>query len=207
MNRLRPTVQLWLLSFAICVALVTFSFSRIDLPLAAYCSGISRHLAVLGEGLGSAIILSAETATVMVLIFVRLVRGKLPHYAEALAVACLVSICAHAIDDTVLKLFFGVPSPADVAQGAHHALHLWKGSPQSGFPSGHMALAAAFAGVFMRLYPISIWLLSSLLFAAAALLIAGDWHFLSDIIAGAFVGISAGLLAGELWIVHSSRFA
>ena len=204
-NRLRPVVSIWLLSFAVCVALVGFSFSRVDLPLAAYCARLFPDLGALGAGLGSAVILFGETATVVVLVFVRLLRGKLPPYAEALAIACLVSICAHAIDDTVLKLFFGVPSPAMVAQGATHAVHFWKGSPQSSFPSGHMALAAAFAGVFMRLYRITIWPLSFLLFVACALLVAGGWHFLSDVIAGTFVGISAGLLAGELWIVHSSQ--
>ena len=204
-NRLRPVVWLWLLAFAVCATLVAFSFSRVDLPLAAYYAKFSRHLAVLAEGLGSAIILSGETATVIVLVFIRLLRGKLPPFAEALAIACLVSICAHAINDTALKLFFGVPNPTMVAQGALHAFHPWKGSPQSSFPSGHMALAGAFAGVFMRLYPISIRPLSILLFAAAALLVVGEWHFLSDVIAGTFVGISAGLLAGELWIVHSNR--
>ena len=33
----------------------------------------------------------------------------------------------------------------------------------------------------------------------AILLVAGDWDFLSDVIAGGFVSMSAGLLAGDLW--------
>jgi hypothetical protein len=36
-------------------------------------------------------------------------------------------------------------------------------------------------------------------------LLVGDWHFLSDIIAGAFLGTSAGILAGEGWAAHSAR--
>jgi uncharacterized membrane protein len=66
-----------------------------------------------------------------------------------------------------------------------------------------MILAGAFAGVFMRLYRTSILPLSALLLIAAVLLIAGDWHFVSDVIAGTFLGVSAGLLAGEVWLVHS----
>ena len=77
------------------------------------------------------------------------------------------------------------------------------GTEHSSFPSGHMVLAASFAGVFMRLYRVSIWPLSALLLLGATLLILGDWHFLSDVIAGTFVGLSAGLLAGELWALHS----
>jgi uncharacterized membrane protein len=66
-----------------------------------------------------------------------------------------------------------------------------------------MVLAGAFAGVFMRLYRTSILPFSALLLIAAVLLIAGDWHFVSDVIAGTFVGVSAGLLAGEVWLAHS----
>jgi membrane-associated phospholipid phosphatase len=38
--------------------------------------------------------------------------------------------------------------------------------------------------------------------------VVGDWHFISDVIAGTFLGVSAGFLAGELWSVHmvSSRY-
>jgi membrane-associated phospholipid phosphatase len=39
-------------------------------------------------------------------------------------------------------------------------------------------------------------------------LVVGDWHFISDVIAGAFLGVSAGILAGEGWLVHlgASRY-
>jgi len=57
--------------------------------------------------------------------------------------------------------------------------------------------------VRLRLYRSSILLLSALLLIAAALLTLGDWHFLSDVMAGAFVGISAGFLAGKVRLVHS----
>jgi hypothetical protein len=67
-----------------------------------------------------------------------------------------------------------------------------------------MVLAGAFAGVFMRLYRTSILPLSALLLIAAVLLIAGNWHFVSDVIAGTIVGISAGLLAGYVWLAHST---
>ena len=67
-----------------------------------------------------------------------------------------------------------------------------------------MVLASAFAGVLMRLYRSGIAPLCVLLLLGAGLLLVGDWHFVSDIIAGAFFGTTAGLLAGELWVAHSS---
>jgi hypothetical protein len=67
-----------------------------------------------------------------------------------------------------------------------------------------MVLAGAFAGVFMRLYRASLVPLSVLLLIAAVMLIAGDWHFVSDVVAGSFVGVCAGFLAGEVWLAHST---
>jgi membrane-associated phospholipid phosphatase len=52
----------------------------------------------------------------------------------------------------------------------------------------------------VRFYRASIWPLSALLVVAATLLVAGDWHFLSDVIAGTFLGISAGLAVGKYWV-------
>ena len=63
-----------------------------------------------------------------------------------------------------------------------------------------MVLVGAFASMGMSS---GIWQLSALLLLAAGLLIVGDWHFLSDVVAGTFLSVSAGLLAGEWWAVHS----
>jgi membrane-associated phospholipid phosphatase len=203
MSAFRVAIRIWFLSFVVCAVAATLSFLYADMPISLYCAQFFRHLRVLGEGLGSAVILSGEAVAVTALVLARLIHGKLPPPAEALAVACLTSICAYAIDSNALKLIFGVPNPVDVLHGAEHVFNFWMGSTRSSFPSSHMALAAAFAGVYMRLYRSSIWPLSLLLLLAAGLLIVGEWHFLSDVIAGAFLGMSAGLLAGELWDVHS----
>jgi uncharacterized membrane protein len=60
-----------------------------------------------------------------------------------------------------------------------------------------VVLAGAFVGVFMRLYRTSIVSFSALLLIAAVLLVAGNWHFVSDVVPGIFVGVSAGLLARQ----------
>ena len=116
--------------------------------------------------------------------------------------ACVTSICGYAINDSLLKIFFGVPNPSAVLNGIRHGFNLLGGSSNSSFPSGHMVLAAAFAGVFMRLYRISILPFSVLLLRAAMLLITGDWHVVSDVIAGTFVGVSTGFMAGEFWLAR-----
>jgi len=174
-----------------------------DVPIARRVYGMWDSTETLARGFASAVLLGVEAAVALVLVILRITRGHLSRLHEATGLACLTSICAYAINDSTLKFLFGVPDPAAVLHGTRHALHLLSGSSGSSFPSGHMVLAGAFAGVFMRLYRSSMALFSALLLIAAALLIAGDWHFLSDVIAGTFVGISTGLLAAEVWLAHS----
>ena len=203
MKRFAVFIRIWLLVLVACAAAVAFAFKRIDLPVAVFFRGSARVLNPLGTAFGAAVILFLESAVTLTLILARLVRGHLSRFAEVLALACLASICAYGINSQVLKPFFGVANPAQALKGATHTFHFLKGSANSSFPSGHMVLAGAFAGVFMRLYRASVWPLAALLALAAALLLVGDWHFLSDLIAGTFVGVSAGILAGEGWAVHS----
>ena len=192
------TILIWLLSLVVCVIAVVLSFDYADLAIAAYHTPLSHPLSTVGDSLGSTVILSGEAITLAVLTAARLISGKLPPFADALSAACLVSICAYGIDSEVLKIYFGVPNPFEMMRGAKHTLNLWEGSEYSSFPSGHMALAGAFFGVFMRLYRISIWPLSIALLVGCALLVVGRWHFLSDVIAGTFLGVTMGLVAGEL---------
>lgn len=194
---------MWLLSLLICIVAAVVAFAYVDVPIARLVYGTLGYAESLGKGLTSAVLLSAEAAVALTVVVIRITRGRLPALGEAAALACLTSICAYAIDDNVLKLFFGVPNPDAVLHGARHAFHLLGGSSSGSFPSGHMVLSGAFAGVFMRLYRRSRLPLSALQFVGAVLLVVGDWHFVSDVIAGTFLGVSAGLLAGEVWAAHS----
>lgn len=196
---------LWLLSLLLCILFVAVAFAYFDVPIARYVYGALGSTENLAKGLTSAVLLSAEAAVALTLIIIRITRGHLSPSGEATALACLTSICAHSVNDSALKLLFGVPNPTAVMHGARHAFNLLGGSSSSSFPSGHMVLSGAFAGVFMRLYRRSILPFSALLFIGAGLLVVGDWHFLSDAIAGVFVGVSAGLLSGEVWSAHSNR--
>jgi len=206
LNHFSVVIRIWSASLVACAAIVAFAFLRVDMPVALYFWNVDHLRSPLNTAFGSTVILSAEAAVILIAVFKRLLRGHISVVGERLAVACLVSMCAYVVNDHIVKVFFGVPNPADVMQGAGHSFNLWMGSESSSFPSGHMVLAGAFAGFFMRLYKASIWLFAALLLIAAGLLLVGDWHFLSDIIAGAFLGTSAGILAGEGWAAHSARW-
>jgi membrane-associated phospholipid phosphatase len=181
---------------------VAFSFKHIDLPVLAAIAPHSHSLTWLGERLGSAVLLGLEATIFLVLAFTRVVRGNLSDLGKATAAACVSSICAYAVNASVLKVMFGVLPTGYVLTGWPHVAHWFQGSPDSSFPSGHMVLAGAFAGVLMRHYPKTVLPLAGLLAGAGCLLVAGSWHFVSDVLAGTAAGVVAGLLAAEVWLVH-----
>ena len=175
-NTERLPYVIWVVSLLICTLAAAVMFRYGDVSIARGVHGFLPSTQSLATGLAGAVLISIEGAVAVALILTRIWRGHLWPLGEATLLACLTSICAYAFDDSTLKLLFGVPNPTAVLHGAHHAFHLLKGSSRSSFPSGHMVLSGAFAGVFMRLYRRSIVPLSVLLLIAAALLILGDWH-------------------------------
>lgn len=204
-DALAACLRLWLACLLVCVAFTALSFVYVDLPIARHFWNVGRALQPLNSAFGAAVVLSCECVLTLGLVLTRLVRGHLSRLGTTLMIACLASICTYAVNDLVLKPWFGVPVPAAVMAGAAHHFDFLAPPGNYSFPSGHMALAASFAGVCMSLYRSALWPLATLLIVAALLLVVGDWHFVSDVIAGGFVGLSAGLLAGGAWRLHSEK--
>ena len=149
------------------------------------------------------VLVSGEMVFIVTLAIARMARGNLPPFAKALMVACCASLSAFAANDYVLKFIFGRLGPSDFfRRPTAHIFYFFQGNQQSSFPSGHMVMATAFAMVMMRLQPRTQLILIILLCVGAITLVVGDWHFISDVIAGTFVGGTAGFVAGELWTEH-----
>jgi membrane-associated phospholipid phosphatase len=131
------------------------------------------------------------------------ISGTNLRLAKAIFVACCASLSAFVANDYVLKFIFGRLNPLDFFQRPTVKIfHFFQGSYESSFPSGHMVMATAFAMVMIRLQPRTQPILVILLCIGAVALLVGDWHFLGDVVAGTFVGGTAGLVAGELWAEH-----
>jgi len=168
----------------------------------AFLANINRF-SVVGTGLGSTVLVSGEMVVIATLAVVRMAKGNLPAFAKAIFVACCASLSAFVANDYVLKIIFGRLNPSDFFQRpTAHIFHFFQGNQQSSFPSGHMVMATAFAMVMIRLQPPTRPILIILLCIGAMALLLGDWQFLGDIVAGTFVGGTAGFVAGELWTEH-----
>jgi membrane-associated phospholipid phosphatase len=197
----------WPLCILCLLGVAAISFGTIDVRAAYFFAQFHLPIAMVSNGLGSTILLACESALILTLLIVRLRRGRLSHWNEAVLIGCVVSVCAYAFNDGVLKPLFGVPSPQSVLEGGvHHGFHVLTAAGfATGFPSGHMALAAGFAGVLLRMETRYRFWLCALLLLGGATLVAGIWHFVSDVFAGTATGFAASYLATELWIAHRAK--
>jgi membrane-associated phospholipid phosphatase len=144
-------------------------------------------------------IVETQLVVIAVLAVAKLLKGGLPKWANTLMVACTASVLAYTLNDTILKTMFGRANPDTFFN--HHAakFNLFHGNPYCSFPSGHMMLAAAFLAVAVHVYPRIRIATALLLLLGCVILVEGEWHYVSDVIAGTFLGFTAGLVVADLW--------
>ncbi len=101
---------------------------------------------------------------------------------------------------TLFKFVFGRINTREwLMHPGSYGFHWFGGvRPYDGFPSGHMVVFTALAATLWRFYPRYRVTYSVLTIVLALLLIATDYHFLSDVIAGAYLGIIAEVCANEM---------
>jgi membrane-associated phospholipid phosphatase len=92
---------------------------------------------------------------------------------------------------TLLKYVCGRTTPREwLNKSDLYGFHWFRGNEmQAAFPSGHMAVFTAMAASLWRFYPRYRVIYVLFLLALAVALIATNYHFLSDVVAGAYLGI------------------
>ena len=135
-----------------------------------------------------------------------LIARPLPRY-QAAAFLCSVSVlCGEAIKD-LLKFVFSRTwpetwihnNPSFIRDGVYGFYFFHGGTAYQSFPSGHMGAVCAAISVLWIWYP-RWWLLWAMsVLGAGAALVGTNYHFLSDVIAGGFVGASIGCIATAVW--------
>ena len=66
------------------------------------------------------------------------------------------------------------------------------------FPSGHASAISALAGAVWTLWPRLRWLAVAMALAVAVGLLGADYHWLSDVMAGATIGFATGAVAAKI---------
>jgi membrane-associated phospholipid phosphatase len=128
----------------------------------------------------------------------------------AAGVLCSISLIVGETTKSLLKLVFGrlwldtwvQNNPSFLHDGAYGFNFFHGGAGYASFPSGHTAATCAVISVLWMLYPKLRPLCALAVMAVAVGLIGANYHFLSDVIAGGFIGTSTGWMTVALWQAH-----
>lgn len=148
------------------------------------------------------LLLVVVVCSMLVSLVVYLVRSRRGMYDAATMFAWLVLWAAPAsyLAKMVLKIVFGrVNTRFWLQHPALYGFHWFEMREGcEGFPSGHMLVLVTLFSALLRFYPRyrTICVSASLILGVA--LIATNYHFLSDVLSGAYLGVAVELVAVRL---------
>ncbi len=197
----------WSIAFAAAIVAVAVAYAFLDQPIAFYASAHFAKkpwfdaLTQIPEYLGR----------IGILVFVvsgayGLMGRPLPRPLTVLLASSVSLVVASAIKEA-LKFAFGRTwpetwvqnNPSLIRDGAYGFNPFHGGQGYASFPSGHTTAICAFVAVLWSCYPRFRPLYALAVGAVVIGLIGADYHFLSDIIAGGFLGWLTGWTAVQLW--------
>lgn len=183
------------------VAVLAHDLIRSKAPVTALCTRLSA-LPDLLTGLWMIIVLIAPVFLWAVTTSRITLRGRL----QELSIAACGSFLLSATAKMLLKWTFGrtwpetwiYGNPSYIRDGVYGFFPLHGGAGWSSFPSGHMAAATTIAMIGWRFAP-NLRPLWTIIAAGAAIgLVAMNFHFVSDVIAGGYIGMASSAIATRM---------
>jgi membrane-associated phospholipid phosphatase len=200
-------MQKWSIGFVLTAVAVVTSYAWLDRPIALFA-----HDRLARYELFTKLTYLPEIITPLVLlafaaIGLHALLGRKLAKLETVTVLAGASLAvADAVKDR-LKFAFGrtwpetwVRNNPSFIQDGVFGFNPFHGGPGfAAFPSGHTAAICAVMAVLWMCYPRFRLLYAVAIAAVAVGLVGADFHFLGDVLAGGFLGISIGWLTVVLW--------
>jgi membrane-associated phospholipid phosphatase len=197
----------WAVAFMLTVLAVTISYLWLDRPIAYFT-----HDHFHNDPLFARLTLIPEVfAPLAVMAFIvlglRALQTKPLTKLEAVALLCAISFVVASAIKNQFKIVFGRTwpetwvrnNPSLIQDGAYGFHPLTSGPAYESFPSGHTTAVVAVMSVLWICYPRFRMLYAAIIATVVIGLIGANFHFLSDCIAGAFIGASTGWITVALW--------
>jgi membrane-associated phospholipid phosphatase len=207
-NRAKILVQsgfvIWLVSLAGVSVAVIVSVLWLDRPIALFAYEWFGHYRALQRLTETPGFFGPLEVLAFAVLLVRWLLARLFGMIDIVANLCIVTL---AVADPVrswLKFIFGrtwpaYGQPSFIFEGIY-GFHPFHGGADFGsFPSGHTVAVCAVAVILWRNLPMLRALCAVSVAIIMVVLLAGDFHFLSDVIAGAFIGVSLSVLVVNMW--------
>ncbi len=184
------------IALVVCTSLVIVCYFWIDRPVAFFVH--DQHInkiAVFKWLTFPPPTVQTWSPLVLTLIMIRRAWGPLPTCLKTLAVACLSLIVADEFRTSLGSLFGRYwpetwinNNPSLIGTGTYGFHPFQSGDDVGSFPSGHAARILGFCAVWWLAMPRTRPLLVFVSVPMLVSLVAMNYHFVSDVIAGSFVG-------------------
>lgn len=195
-----------LLALAACAVVVVGCYYWIDRPVAFYVYDHQvEKIQVFKWLTDPPPIIQRWSPLVLALLMIRRAWGPLARWQKMLFVACLSLIVADEFRTSLGDLFgrywpetWFNNNPSLIGNGTYGFHPFQAGDDLGSFPSGHAARIFGFATVFWIAMPRGrvLWILACLPMLVS--LVAMNYHFVSDVIAGSVLGGIVGTYAARL---------
>jgi membrane-associated phospholipid phosphatase len=197
----------WAASFAVMIVAVAVSYVWLDRPIAVYVHAEFHGVKALPWLTFIPECLAVLAVAIFIVMGWRAAVGRHLSRIESVFLVCGVSLAVAVAIKDQLKFAFGRTWPETWANNNLSLIRnnvygfnpFHGGLGYSSFPSGHTTAICAVMSVLWICYP-KFRALYALLIAVVAIgLIGADYHFLSDVIAGGFLGVSTGWMTVSFW--------
>jgi membrane-associated phospholipid phosphatase len=202
-------LQKWIASFVLTTVLVVICYLWVDRPVALLAHDAHRLSSLISLQYRVPLIMSPLAGLALLVLAVRALMGRPLSRPYVVILLCTVSFFIVEGLKAYLKVAFGRTWP-ESWMGPHisfirdgvYGFHPFHGGPAyTAFPSGHIAAICAVVFVLWACYPKFRSLYTLFVVVTAIALVVSNLHFMSDVIAGAFLGISVGWITTATWRV------
>jgi membrane-associated phospholipid phosphatase len=205
-------LQRWLLALLLTAVAVAVCYLWLDRPLALLVHAHSAQRETFARLTYFPDLLIPLAAAAFVAFGLWALAGRPLSKGVTAGVLCSISLIVAETIKSQLKFAFGrlwpdtwvQNNPSFIQDGAYGFNFFHGGPGYASFPSGHTAATCAVISVLWIMFPKLRPVYALIVLAVAAGLIGANYHFLSDVIAGGFVGASTGWMTAALWQAHQS---
>ena len=199
----------WSIALPICSACIVISYFFVDRPFAYFAYDELRGYRASFDFVGRLPpnVLGPLVIGCTLIFGVRAALGRPLTEMQTSIVLSALSLVLAAILESWLKLAFGRTwpetwvqnNPSLIRDGVFNFNPFHGGRGFAAFPSGHMVAINAIVSPFWLRYPRLRWICAICIAAVFIGQLGANYHFVSDLIAGGFVGFSVGLMIISLW--------
>jgi membrane-associated phospholipid phosphatase len=200
-------LQKWIASFVLTVLLVVVCYLWIDRPVALLAHDAHWLNFLIKLQYRAPLIMAPLAGLALLVLAVRALMNRPLTRPYVVILLCAVSFFIVEGLKTYLKSAFGRTWPESwmgphisfIRDGTYGFYPFHGGPAYTAFPSGHIAAVCAVVFVLWACYPKFRPLYVPFVLVTAIALVVSNLHFVSDVIAGAFLGTSVGWITTAMW--------